>query len=1051
MALDAGTVYATLGAKFNPAPFYAFDARMKSSAATMEAMEARVAASNKRTGASLATLGTVAKTGAAAGLAAVVVGTVKAIKASADYQKELSKTAALGGQYAKRIGELGNATRDLGLKTGVGATKAAQALEALAKGGLSASDILGGGLQAAITLSQSGTLSLGEAAETTASALNLFGLEGSQATHVADALAKAAATTQGDVKDFAMALSQGGSAAKIAGASFEDTVVILEALAKANVKNSDAGTSLKSFLLNIATASPKAQEAMKNLGLSIFDAKGDLKSLPAISENLRSAFGKLTKEQFLSKAGTIAGSDAIRTLYALYAAGPDKLRGFSKGLHDNGFAADYAKKQQDNLSGAGARLSASFEELGIRIGDRFQKPLQAVTDFMAKFIGEMSRGEGVGGTFVAVLAKAAQVLGFMFATPLKVISVMVGAVRELVGLFNKIPGIPDIPIGGLDKIKNTIDGAIDLLSKDNFNFTLGVKADPAPAIKALREIEGTKLEPKVAAVITRGDTTAKQKIAALERLGITPKNARIIVHGVGDALAGINAVKGALADLPPLKTVRIKTINEIATFIQDNSKRTTKKRAVGRGPGGAETALVGEGRGPELVGNPTAGWQVVDKPTLMGLGPEDSVIPYGDPKYAGRALGLMLAAMGVPGYAAGRTAFGRSLSTGRATPASKKKLAIPAAVRFGAVPEDQLGNERDDARERYQKRKDRVHDLDVDIRAQQRKVREAKAGPAKRKAQAKLSQLQRDRRKYQDGGDGLASVAVLRKRWQDLREQALVLHRTNLEIERLNTLQETDRTRMATAAQRGDAGTWGAARTRRGSTLDKLRALYARAVKYAKPGSNFAAELEGKLAGIEGDIAAAAGEEFEQEETEGQKLVREASERLFETGMTDEERAGLAGIEARGALAALTEDLSDDRDAAGQKMGFFENILRAVQADPARGGATAIRDIADQLKQARDNVASFSGGSQNDNADLQAQLDQAREEVRIAQRESQINSQALSVFQGWNGGQPQVVVNQTNQMLTPSDPGVLMKVGNAAVAGMSYQASRTSPRQNLGL
>ena len=1042
---SAGQVSAILEGRFNPAGFVAFDAAVKRSAATTEAMEARVAASNKRTGASMMSMGTVARTGAAGALLAVAAGTVKAIQASANFHKEMSKISALGGQYAKRINEMSDAARDLGLKTGVGAARAAEAITALAKGGLSASQILSGGLAGAIHLAQAGTMDLGQAAETTANALNLFGLQGDQAGHVADVLAQAAQATTADVADFAMALSQGGGAAKAAGLSFDQTVVALEALALSGVKGSDAGTSIKAAFAQIVNPSKEAGAAMKKLGLDFFDAGGKIKPIPDLAEMLRGKLKGLTQEQRLATLQTIAGTDGFRALLALYDKGGPALDRIADGHKKVGTAAEVARKQADNLSGAQARLGAAMQELGIEVGDHFQKPLQAVADFMARFVGQMAAGEGAGGTFVEVLEKIAQAAGYAFSVPLRALSALLGAVEAVISAFNAVPLVPDIDVTPLKAARGVLHDMIDGLSRDSFSFD--VKADPGPAIKALRDIEGTKIEPKVVAIVTRGDRSTKEKVAALERLGISPKNAWVIARGIPNALAGINAVKGALADLPPLRTVRIKTINEIATFIQDDSKKTSRKRAAGRGPGSHETALVGEGRGPELVGNPVSGWQVVDKPTLMGLGPEDSVIPYGDPKYAGRALGLMLAAMGVPGYAAGRTAFGRSLSTGRATPAAKKKLAIPAAVRFGSVPEDQLGNERDDARERYQKRKERVRDLDVDIRAQQRKVREAKAGPAKRKAQAKLSDLQRDRRKYQDGGDGLASVAVLRKRWTDLREQALVLHRTNLEIERLNTLQENDRTRMVTASQRGDATAWGAARTRRGSTLDKLRALYARAVRYAKPGSNFAAELEGKLAGVEGDIAAAAGEEFEQEETEGQKLVREASERLFETGMTDEERAGLAGIDAEGALAELTDTLDDDRAAAGRRYGFFENILRAVQADPARGGDAAVADIAGQLKAAKDSLSSLVG-DKNAGPDLQAQLDQAREEVRIAQRESQINSRALSVFQGWNGGQPQIV--QNIYTLHPGDPATQRAVGDAAVAGMSYQATQTSPRTNLG-
>ena len=128
-----------------------------------------------------------------------------------------------------------------------------------------------------------------------------------------------------------MSLTQGGGVAAMVYASFDETVAAIEAMADASIRGSDAGTSLKSFFLNIATASPKAKKAMKELGLSLFDTKGELKSMPAIAGNLRDAFGDLTKEQFLNRAGIIAGTDAARAPFAIYKAGPDGMRGYLTG------------------------------------------------------------------------------------------------------------------------------------------------------------------------------------------------------------------------------------------------------------------------------------------------------------------------------------------------------------------------------------------------------------------------------------------------------------------------------------------------------------------------------------------------------------------------------------------------------------------------------------------------------------------------------------------------------------------------------------------------
>jgi hypothetical protein len=172
--------------------------------------------------------------------------------------------------------------------------------------------------------------------------------------------------------------------------------------------------------------------------------------------------------------------------------------------------------------------------------------------------------------------------------------------------------------------------------------------------------------------------------------------------------------------------------------------------------------------------------------------------------------------------------------------------------------------------------------------------------------------------------------------------------------------------------------------------------------------------------------------------------------------LSKDEQQRLAELQRDQSLAALTTGLDDDKAAAGSTLSFLERMLGAAQADPSRGGASAVRDLADQVKQARDNVASFAAGASgsNDNADLQAQLAQRDEQLRVARRESEINAKGLSVFRGTgdmgsSGWQPGVVVNVST--LHPGDPATQRAIGDAAASGFSYQASRQSPRTNLGL
>lgn len=296
----------------------------------------------------------------AAGLGGAMIATGKA---AVRFESQMAEVGVVTKANARQMSALSDAALDLGSKTGKGAGKAAEAIKELAKGGIDAEQILGGGLKGAMDLAAAGGMDVAEAAVSVSDALNLFGLKGKRATHVADAFAKAANDTTADVSHFTQALSQSGGAAKAAGLSFDETVVALEAMALAGVKGSDAGTSLKAALSQIVKPTKESGELMKKLGLEFFNAEGNMKPLSQVAGMLQAKMKGLTREQRLSALQTIAGTDGFRSLLALYEQGAPGVDKLSKGLREQGTAADVAKAKLDTVKGGFDRVKSSLESL----------------------------------------------------------------------------------------------------------------------------------------------------------------------------------------------------------------------------------------------------------------------------------------------------------------------------------------------------------------------------------------------------------------------------------------------------------------------------------------------------------------------------------------------------------------------------------------------------------------------------------------------------------------------------------------------------------------
>lgn len=217
-----------------------------------------------------------AAVGAVAGLGAAFVGSVKS---AADFEKQMSAVGAVAGASQAEMEQLTKAALQLGKDTSFSATEAAQGLEELVKAGVSVEDILGGGAKAALDLAAAGAVSVADAAEIASNAMNVFGLAGSDMAHVADLIAGAANASAISVTDYKFSLSAAGAVAATVGISFESLTEAIAIMGNAGIKGSDAGTSLKTMMMNLVPATNKASDMMRELGIITGDANPAMEEL----------------------------------------------------------------------------------------------------------------------------------------------------------------------------------------------------------------------------------------------------------------------------------------------------------------------------------------------------------------------------------------------------------------------------------------------------------------------------------------------------------------------------------------------------------------------------------------------------------------------------------------------------------------------------------------------------------------------------------------------------------------------------------------------------
>ncbi|RHI94337.1 phage tail tape measure protein [Bifidobacterium adolescentis] len=330
----------------------------------------------------------------AAGLAVTAFG-VASVKMAADFDEQMSTVQANSGATAAQLSQLREAALQAGASTVYTAAESADAINDLAKAGMSVSDILSGGLTASLNLAAAGQMDVGNAAEYMSQALTMFHLSGKDATSTADALAAGADKAVGDVSDFGEALNNCGVMANSFGMNLQETVGVLGLFAQNGIVGAEAGTQLNSMLMKLANPASDAKSTMEELGISTHDASGKFVGMANLAGQLHDKLGKLTDQQRQQAEATIFGSYAIKGAGIIMDAGKKGVEDWTKAVSDSGFAAQQASNKTNNLKGDLKMLESAIQSAMTKIGEGAQGPLrkltQGLTDLITGF-GDLPAG-----------------------------------------------------------------------------------------------------------------------------------------------------------------------------------------------------------------------------------------------------------------------------------------------------------------------------------------------------------------------------------------------------------------------------------------------------------------------------------------------------------------------------------------------------------------------------------------------------------------------------------------------------------------------------------
>lgn len=356
------------------------------------------------------------------------------LKVGGDYQTSLNKIQALTGasntalnRAAKQLEANSGAYAKMGQTTG----DAAAGVVELTKAGMSLSDSLKA-VRATMTLAKAGELEVGDASTLVANTLNTFHLRAKRAGDIANYLANAANISSADVSDLAESFKYVSPLAAKAGVPLAQVNAVLAELSNSGIKSSQAGTSFRTFLLNLQAPTPAASKALRKLNVEIYDAQGNMRPLPNLINQLNDGLGTLSQAQQNAALKDIFGKIGITGAQVILKNGTEGLATYTKGVERAGAATKLANSASRGLKGTLDTMKASAISTAQELYRKYSPALNSRLQDLGKWVGE-NKGEFIDAGKAArdLLLPPLKLLFDLAKTGAKVLGAIPGPVKSI--------------------------------------------------------------------------------------------------------------------------------------------------------------------------------------------------------------------------------------------------------------------------------------------------------------------------------------------------------------------------------------------------------------------------------------------------------------------------------------------------------------------------------------------------------------------------------------------------------------------------------------------
>ena len=373
-----------------------FSGPIKSIAGSSSVMAKKVSADMRKTEMQIQAAGRAMKAMAgvavAAGVALAGKTVVDSVKTYVEFEDAVTKAGSkfkdldvTSADYQQNLESLQTAAREVGAATMFSATDAAGALDKMAMAGLTSKQSMGM-LMGTTNLAVAAGIDLTSAVDMATDAMGAFNLMTDEAgnpldkagisnsmNRIADVVAKTTNMANLDMEMWFESVKMGASTFTSLGGTIEEFSAYAGTLANAGIKGGMAGNALKNIMLNLSAPAKAGADAMKELGINVFDAQGQMLPLTDIMKQFETNLAGVADDRKAALLKDIFGKEQISSFNVLLSAGSKNLADFTKTLENAGGTAEaIAGAQMQSFNGMIEQLKSAWQDKQLSLGKAFE-------------------------------------------------------------------------------------------------------------------------------------------------------------------------------------------------------------------------------------------------------------------------------------------------------------------------------------------------------------------------------------------------------------------------------------------------------------------------------------------------------------------------------------------------------------------------------------------------------------------------------------------------------------------------------------------------------